>query len=359
MSNTAASPAVEFRAVAKRYGTVTALDSVSFSIERGTLVTLLGPSGCGKTTILRLIAGLEQASDGHILIDGEDVTVLSAAERDVSMVFQSYALFPHMTVLENVCYGLRASGMRKAPAIDLAQAKLALVGLAGYGARLPSELSGGQQQRVAVARAIVLEPKVLLFDEPLSNLDAKLRRHVREEIHELQQSLSLTAVYVTHDQQEALAISDRIIVMNMAHIVQDGTPRGLYEQPISHFVADFIGDANIVPVTVENRQGKFASVRLGPLMLTLPHRGAVAGAAALSIRPQSLLLAPGAAAPNALAGRISRAAYLGTHMEYWVIADGLAKELLVIAPDVTAPFAPGAQVLIRLAPSGIAIVTQG
>ena len=197
-------PAVEFRGVSKRYGAVTALDAISFSIERGTLVTLLGPSGCGKTTILRLIAGLEQASDGRILIDGDDVTLLSAAERDVSMVFQSYALFPHMTVLENVCYGLRASGMRKAQAVELAQAKLALVGLAGYDARLPSELSGGQQQRVAVARAIVLEPKVLLFDEPLSNLDAKLRRRVREEIRELQQSLSLTAVYVTHDQQEAL-----------------------------------------------------------------------------------------------------------------------------------------------------------
>ena len=209
------------------------------------------------------------------------------------MVFQSYALFPHMTVLENVCYGLRASGMRKAQAVELAQAKLALVGLAGYGARLPSELSGGQQQRVAVARAIVLEPKVLLFDEPLSNLDAKLRRHVREEIRELQQSLSLTAVYVTHDQQEALAISDRIMVMSMARIAQDGTPRGLYEQPNSHFVADFIGDANIVPVTIESRQGDMASVRLGPLLLTLPHHGAVEGAAELSIRPQALLLAPG------------------------------------------------------------------
>ena len=307
---------------------MTALDTVSLTIERGTLVTLLGPSGCGKTTILRLIAGLEQASGGQILIEGDDVTLLSAAERDVSMVFQSYALFPHMTVLENVCYGLRASGMRKAQAVELAQAKLALVGLAGYGARLPSELSGGQQQRVAVARAIVLEPKVLLFDEPLSNLDAKLRRHVREEIHELQQNLSLTAVYVTHDQQEALAISDRIMVMSMARIAQDGTPRGLYEQPNSHFVADFIGDANIVPVTIESRQGEMASVRLGPLLLTLPHHGAVEGAAELSIRPQALLLAPGG---GGLSGHVTKAAYLGDHMEYWVVVAGLDKELFVIA----------------------------
>jgi iron(III) transport system ATP-binding protein len=358
MTRAEATPAVEFRAVTKRFGTVTAVHTVSFAIARGSLVTLLGPSGCGKTTILRLIAGLEQASGGKILIEGEDVTLLSAAERDVSMVFQSYALFPHMTVLENVCYGLRASGIRRARAVEQAEAKLALVGLAGYGARLPSELSGGQQQRVAVARAIVLEPKVLLFDEPLSNLDAKLRRHVREEIRELQQSLALTAVYVTHDQQEALAISDRIMVMSMARIAQDGTPRGLYEQPASHFVADFIGDANIVPVVIERREGDLALVRLGPLVLTLPHRGAAKGAAELSIRPQSLLLAPGGAA-DALTGRIARAAYLGSHMEYWVRAEGVARELFVIAPDVAVPFAPGADVAIRLAPSGVAVVPQG
>jgi iron(III) transport system ATP-binding protein len=346
-------PAVEFRAVTKRYGSVTALHTVSFAIERGTLVTLLGPSGCGKTTILRLIAGLEQASDGDILIEGDDVTLLSAAERDVSMVFQSYALFPHMTVLENVCYGLRASGMRKAQAIELAQQKLALVGLGGYGARLPSELSGGQQQRVAVARAIVLEPKVLLFDEPLSNLDAKLRRHVREEIHELQQSLSLTAVYVTHDQQEALAISDRIMVMNMASIAQDGTPRGLYEQPISHFVADFIGDANIVPVTIESRQGDMATVRIGPQTLTLSHHGAVEGAAELSIRPHALLLTRG---NGSLSGRISKAAYLGSHMEYWVALVGVDKELFVVAQDVEAPFDAGDDVAVALAHNGVALV---
>ena len=358
MSGRNATPAVEFRGVSKRYGVVTALDTISLSIERGTLVTLLGPSGCGKTTILRLIAGLEQASDGQILIDGDDVTRLSAAERDVSMVFQSYALFPHMTVLENVCYGLRASGMRKAQAVELAQAKLALVGLTGYGARLPSELSGGQQQRVAVARAIVLEPKVLLFDEPLSNLDAKLRRHVRQEIHELQQSLSLTAVYVTHDQQEALAISDRIMVMSMAHIAQDGTPRGLYEQPNSHFVADFIGDANIVPVVIERCQGELASVRLGPLQLSLPRHGAGDGAAELSIRPQALLLSAATGAADELAGRVSKAAYLGSHMEYWVVADSLGKELFVIAQDVTAPFAVGDAVAVTLARGGVALVRQ-
>jgi iron(III) transport system ATP-binding protein len=347
--------AVEFRAVSKRYGAVTALDTISLALDRGTLVTLLGPSGCGKTTMLRLIAGLEQASTGQILIEGKDVTLLSATERDVSMVFQSYALFPHMTVLENVCYGLRASGMRKSRAVELAQAKLSLVGLSGYGARLPSELSGGQQQRVAVARAIVLEPKVLLFDEPLSNLDAKLRRHVREEIRELQRSLSLTVIYVTHGQQEALAISDRIIVMSMARVAQDGTPRGLYEQPNSHFVADFIGDANIVPVVIEGRQGELASVRLGPLQLTLPHHGAAEGPAELSIRPQALLLSRGT---GGLSGHVARAAYLGSHMEYWITITGLDKELFVIAQDVMAPLGVGDAVSVAFGQTGVALVPR-
>jgi iron(III) transport system ATP-binding protein len=353
-----AAPAVEFRGVTKRYGAVTALDDVSFSIERGTLVTLLGPSGCGKTTILRLIAGLEQPNSGHIVIAGQDVTLLAAADRNVSLVFQSYALFPHMTVLENVCYGLRAAGVKKPRAIEMAANTLALVGLAGYERRLPSELSGGQQQRVAVARAIVLEPLVLLFDEPLSNLDAKLRRRVREEIHELQQRLSLTAVYVTHDQQEALAISDRIMVMNMARIAQDGTPRGLYEQPASHFVADFIGDANIVPMTIERLDGALAKVRLGPLSLRLPHHDAAVGPAELAIRPQALLLASDAADGSTLPGRVTKAAYLGSHMEYWIAAEGLSSELFVIAPDVVTPLPPGAAVGIRLAASGVAVVRR-
>jgi iron(III) transport system ATP-binding protein len=195
---TKAGPAsVEFRNVSMRYGAVTAVDDVSFAIEAGKLVTLLGPSGCGKTTTLRMIAGLEIASAGQILIGGKDVTRLSAADRDVSMVFQSYALFPHMSVLENAAYGPTVKGLGKDVAREMALSKLALVGLKGFENRYPSELSGGQQQRVAVARALVLEPQVLLFDEPLSNLDAKLRRRVREEIRELQQSLNLTVAYVT------------------------------------------------------------------------------------------------------------------------------------------------------------------
>src|SRR3982751_6303672 len=244
---------IEFRDVTKRYGDVIAVNDVSFDIGAGTLVTLLGPSGCGKTTILRMLAGLELPSSGTIRIGGEDVTSRPAAERDVSMVFQSYALFPHMSVLENVRYGLVVSGKAKGPANEQARAALSTVGLKGLDARLPSELSGGQQQRVAVARALVLEPSVLLFDEPLSNLDARLRRQMREEIRDLQQRLSLTVVYVTHDQAEAMAVSDRIIVMNKAVIAQEGAPRELYEQPRDAFVAGFMGDANRVRGVIRRR----------------------------------------------------------------------------------------------------------
>ena len=345
--------AVEFRGVTKRYGGVVAVNNVSFAIARGSLVTLLGPSGCGKTSTLRLIAGLEQPSEGRILIGGADVTTLSAAERNVSMVFQSYALFPHMTVLENVCYGLRAAGVARARAREQAAEKLALVGLAGYERRLPSELSGGQQQRVAVARAIVLEPQVLLFDEPLSNLDAKLRRRVREEIRALQQDLSLTVVYVTHDQEEALAVSDRIIVMNMARIAQDGSPRSLYERPNSHFVADFIGDANLLPVTIERHDGAQAVVRIGAATIRLPHHDVPPGPAELAIRPRAVRLGGEA---DGLTGRIDKAAYLGDHMEYLVAVDGLMRELFVIDTNVAAPRAAGAVVGIALDAEGAVLV---
>lgn len=215
---------VVFENVRKTFGAFTAIPDLSLTIEPGTLVTLLGPSGCGKTTTLRMLAGLEHPNSGRILIGGKDVTMLPANERDVSMVFQSYALFPHMSALDNVAYGLQSSGLKKAEAREKAEEGLKLVGLAGMGHRLPAELSGGQQQRVAVARALVLEPQVLLLDEPLSDLDARLRRRVRTDIRELQQRIGFTAVYVTHDQDEALAVSDRIIVMKEGEIAQSGAP---------------------------------------------------------------------------------------------------------------------------------------
>jgi iron(III) transport system ATP-binding protein len=346
----AGQPAVRFEAVTKRYGSVVAVDAVGFDIAPATLVTLLGPSGCGKTTTLRLVAGLEQASAGRIFIDGADVTHLSAAERDVSMVFQSYALFPHMDVMENVSYGLRSMGMKKAEAAERAAQKLALVGLAGYEKRQPSELSGGQQQRVAVARAIVLEPKVLLFDEPLSNLDAKLRRRVREEIRDLQQALALTVVYVTHDQEEALAVSDRIIVMNAARIVQDGSPLALYNEPASRFIADFMGDANLLDVACGERRGDLVAVAVGPMRADVRHRGIAGANAALAIRPHSLRLVEDPALPNALRGHVRKRSYLGDHFEYRVEIDDPATDLFVSVPATTAPIDEGRAVSVTFDP---------
>jgi iron(III) transport system ATP-binding protein len=259
------------------------------------------------------------ATAGSILIGGSDVTRLPATDRDVSMVFQSYALFPHMSVLENVCYGLRASGKNKKQSIERAEYGLDLVGLAGYGARLPSELSGGQQQRVAVARALVLEPQVLLFDEPLSNLDAKLRRQVRDDIREIQQRLSLTVVYVTHDQEEALAVSDRIIVMKNAVIAQVGSPRELYEYPASEFVADFIGEANIIDAQVTAVSGDVATVEVGNILLSLDSRGLANGPAKLAVRPNRIFITPLQSSDNAgLQGVVEKATYVGDRMEYKV-----------------------------------------
>jgi len=341
---------VEFKNVSKRYGAVTAVDDISFRIEPGTLSTLLGPSGCGKTTTLRLIAGLEMVSAGAITIGGRDVTSAPASERDVSMVFQSYALFPHMNVLDNVAYGPSVSGDKAAK--DKAQQKLRMVGLDAYGSRMPSELSGGQQQRVAVARALVLEPQVLLFDEPLSNLDAKLRRRVREEIRELQQSLGLTVAYVTHDQQEALAVSDQIIVMSNARIAQVGAPRELYEAPRDRFVADFIGDANLVDAELGAHRGARAPLRLGGLDLELEHRGVAPGAVRVAIRPESIVLKQENS--SGLRGTIRKAAYLGTHMEYTVEAP--VGSLFVVDRNVSRPMAAGTEVSIALADHGVALV---
>ena len=341
---------VTFENVTKIYGTtVRAVDDISLSIAQGTLVTLLGPSGCGKTTTLRMIAGLEMPTSGTIRIGDQDVTKLPATDRDVSMVFQSYALFPHMSVLENVSYGLKFSGFNKKETREKALAGLDLVGLADYGPRLPSELSGGQQQRVAVARALVLEPQVLLFDEPLSNLDAKLRRQVREEIREIQQNLGLTVVYVTHDQEEALAVSDRIIVMNEATVAQDGTPRDLYEQPASMFVADFIGEANDLACEITAVKGDVAEVQLGGYSIQLPARGLSKGSARLAVRPNRVLVGK-AGVKNSISGELVRLTYVGNHLELTVLTE--FGEIFSISSDVDNMPEIGAAVSITLAEKG-------
>lgn len=354
MSITNQEDALVFDHVTKQYGSVVAVNDVSFSIPKGTLVTLLGPSGCGKTSTLRLIAGLESVSSGRILIGGRDVTQQSAIERHVSMVFQSYALFPHMSVIENVAYGLEVSGARKADAKAQAEEGLRLVGLVDYGARLPSELSGGQQQRVAVARALVLKPQVLLLDEPLSNLDTKLRRRVRDEIRELQQRLQLTAVYVTHDQEEALAVSDQIIVMNKQRIAQYGTPRDLFETPADEFVADFICDANLVDGDVRGAASDgLVDCHIGGAVVRLANRRGYRGNVKVAVRPDAMHLAP-AVADDGLVGQVLHASFLGTEMQY-TVASPLG-ELFVRQPEVRRPLPVGGSVSIRFADQGLAIV---
>jgi iron(III) transport system ATP-binding protein len=284
------------------------------------------------------------------------VTRLSATERDVSMVFQSYALFPHLTVLENAAYGPSVSGVRRAEAIAMAEEKLALVGLTGFEKRLPSELSGGQQQRVALARALVLEPQVLLFDEPLSNLDAKLRRRVRDDIRQLQTRLGLTVVYVTHDQGEALAVSDRIIVMANAVIAQEGEPRQLYEEPANLFVADFIGEANLVAAELTAVHDGRGRIRLGGLDLDLACSAAAPGPVTVAIRPDAILLHAERPSGPALPATIVKAAYLGTHIEY-AVASPLG-ELFALDRTTFPVYRPGSDIWIGFAERGVIVLAD-
>ena len=239
-------PIISFNHVVKRYDDETILKDISFEIEAGKFYTLLGPSGCGKTTILRIIAGFSDATEGDVYFEGKRINDIPANQRQVNTVFQDYALFPHMNVFENVAFGLKIKKLPKAEIEKKVKEALRLVQLAGYEQREISEMSGGQRQRVAIARAIVNEPKVLLLDEPLSALDLKLRTDMQYELRELQQRLGITFIFVTHDQEEALAMSDEIFVMNKGEIIQSGTPVDIYDEPINHFVADFVGESNIV-----------------------------------------------------------------------------------------------------------------
>lgn len=344
---------VRFESVSKTFGKdVVAVDNIDLHVDAGKLVTLLGPSGCGKTTTLRMIAGLEIATSGRILIGEHDVTNLPATDRDVSMVFQSYALFPHMSVLENVKYGLTFSGFGKEEARDRALKGLDLVGLKNFDARLPSELSGGQQQRVAVARALVLEPQVLLFDEPLSNLDAKLRRQVREDIRAIQQDLGLTVVYVTHDQEEALAVSDEIVVMRNAAIAQIGTPRQLYDAPDDRFVADFIGEANLLECQVLSVAGETATIEIDGYRHDMPSRGILPGPATLAVRPSRIVID----ADRGIPATVAKATYVGVRMEYTL--SGAFGQVFAVQDDVDEPLETGAQVKMSFAAKGPVLLPQ-
>jgi iron(III) transport system ATP-binding protein len=326
---------VRLTGLSKRYGDVTALKPLDLVIEAGTLVTLLGPSGCGKTTLLRLIAGLETATSGTIAIGGRDVTNLTARDRNVSMVFQSYALFPHMSVRDNVLYGLQSLGTPKAEAAETVRLVLEQVGLKGLSERAPHELSGGQQQRVALARALVMRPEVLLFDEPLSNLDARLRRQMRTEIRSLQQRLGITVVYVTHDQSEAMAVSDRIIVMRNAEIAEQGSPDRLYTAPQTAFVAAFMGEANLVEAAVTHVADGVATVAVEAATIAVPHQSPVPHPAKLVLRPEALGIADsGSGLAGALPGRILASVYMGSHNEYQIETPA---GILLVFDDVRRP----------------------
>ena len=327
---------LEIRNLVKRYGDFHAVRDVSLSVADGEFLVLLGPSGCGKTTTLRMVAGFIEPSAGQVMLGGTDITRLPPWKRNAGMVFQSYALFPHLTVSQNVAFGLE---MRKVPRAEIdkrVEETLALVRLEGYGGRLPRQLSGGQQQRVALARALAIHPDVLLLDEPLSNLDAKLRQEVRVEIRELQQRMGLTTVMVTHDQEEALTMADRLVVMNEGSVRQVGSQRDLYERPADRFVAGFVGRSTFLEGSVE-APGRFRTD--GGLSLICA--GGAPGKASLSLRPERLEIAaatlPGL--DNCLPGTVEFVSYLGAMIDIRVRLSA-ADRLVVQVANRDGGFAP-------------------
>jgi iron(III) transport system ATP-binding protein len=348
----------------KRYGAVTAVDDVSFRVAPGQFVSLLGPSGCGKTTTLRCIAGFERADRGTISIDGEAVTDAAAGvfvppnKRNFGMVFQSYAIWPHMTVLDNVGYPLRVQKRHSRRAIrDRVLEKLATVGLAGLEERYPTQLSGGQQQRVAVARALIMEPKVLLFDEPLSNLDAKLRERMRFELVEIQGKLGIPAVYVTHDQAEAMVMSSRVIVMEAGHIAQEGPPEHIYANPKSRFVADFIGLSNFVPAQVQHRGANgtwLVQSALGRHWCTGEGSHRLGEDVVLAIRPERISLAQEPFADGAgFAAELQSRYFLGPYSEYFVC---VGAQVLRVQSSAPLAVAVGERLYVRIQPEHCQIV---
>ena len=339
------SPDIRFDQVTKRYGDIVAVDSVSLSIERGEFFSFLGPSGCGKTTSLRLIAGFEQPTQGDVYIGGVSVIGVPPHKRPVNMVFQHYALFPHMNVADNIGYGLRQR--RPRPAKSDIQKRvdeiLETVRMSGYGERRVWELSGGQQQRVALARALINRPTVLLLDEPLAALDRKLRREMQIELQTLQRDVGITFILVTHDQEEALSMSDRICIMRDGRVVQSGSPRELYDQPTNLYVADFVGKSNFIRGSVTNINGRSVTIRNenGQTFIGSPSESAarlsVGAPASIAIRPEMVVLsahdtnATDMGTDVALNGRIKNRIFLGEHTEYLVDADGLG-DVLVLSP---------------------------
>jgi len=351
---------IELRDITKRYGYIVANDHINLSIRRGELMTLLGPSGCGKTTALRCITGHITPDEGRVLIDGQDVTDVPTHRRELGMVFQNFALFPHMTVFENVEFPLMIRNLPKSERRAMVMEALRLIRMEGYEKHYPRQLSGGQQQRVGLARALVYRPKVLLLDEPLSNLDAKLREEMRFEIKELVNRLGITAVYVTHDQAEALALSDRVAVMNAGHIEQVGTPDEIYERPRSRFVADFIGLSDFLEGKLLTVDGGRAVMQLAGVELTVPVWPEMrpGQSVLLFIRPNDIALHPAdhPAGENVFDARVDKVTYLGDKIDYRLLI-GTGLELRV-QTDGKVRFSVGEKVKVHLPPTHCRVIAE-
>jgi ABC-type Fe3+/spermidine/putrescine transport system ATPase subunit len=339
--------------VSKHYGTTRALDAVDLVVRDGELLSLLGPSGCGKTTTLNVVAGFVEPDGGRVWLDGADVTRDPAWKRGLGVVFQSYALFPHMTVAENVAFGLRERGVPRREVETRVGEALALVRLPAAGALRPAQLSGGMQQRVALARALVIRPRVLLLDEPLAALDRKLREEMRAELREIQRTIGITTVFVTHDQDEALGLSDRVAVMHAGRIEQLGSPRDVYDQPATPFVADFIGSSSALEGRVVD--GHTVALASGHSLEVRLARPLTPGAAVrLLIRPERVAL--GGAGPNALPARVTSAMFFGDRSEVRLELEG-GTRVIAVAPGA-AVLAPGDRVSVTLPPEGFLAVRE-
>jgi spermidine/putrescine transport system ATP-binding protein len=353
---------IELRAVSKNFGAFTALKRIDLAVRAGEFMTFLGPSGCGKTTCLRLIAGFEQPSSGEIWLDNRDVTFTPPYARDVNKVFQSYALFPHLSVFENIAFGLKMKRLARADIGRRVGRAMEIVALAGLDARMPSELSGGQRQRVALARAIVCEPKVLLLDEPLSALDARLRQQMQVELKDLQKRLGITFVYVTHDQEEALVMSDRIAVMNLGKIEQLGTPAEIYHRPRTRFVATFIGDTNLLDAAViANENGCAVCQTDDGLQLRIADAGRATGRVQISIRPEKIhVTRERAAGENTFVAHIEQQIFKGALNELTVQTGGGATLKVVVRNDGSnaAAVAHTDEVFCRIDPTDAVILAQ-
>jgi ABC-type Fe3+/spermidine/putrescine transport system ATPase subunit len=350
-------PMVQFKGILKRFGKVTAVEKMDFDIEEGNLVTLLGPSGCGKTTLLRMVAGLEEPTEGDIFIKGERINDTPIHKRNLGMIFQNYALFPHKTIFDNVAFGLKYRKVSKAEIHEKVTHALEMVRLPGVENRMPSQLSGGQQQRIAMARAIVIEPDVLLMDEPLSALDENLREAMRREVDNLQQMLGVTTIFVTHDQREALSMSDKILVMKDGRKQQEGNPESVYNEPANHFVADFLGHSNFIAGEVVGEDNSHVKVRIetGDILLAENKGGFSKGdAVEMIVRAQRFDAFPKeefepVEGLNHFEGRIKDRSYMGGEVSYFIEL-GADREIHIISMMRTRLYEIGEEVSVQVAP---------